>query len=172
MFSSLKLPLATAEATRRQHLPSTFTEPLHVSQGRQQELKEFLADFYKTIYQKRNELAQLLDENTTLQAQYQTLVVEKRTVAHEDFWQRYFWKCDAHRILTEWQAKDQERAAARSEYIAGGLARVQKLIHHDTATAAETDETTPSTDTTVAPRHDDAVDDFLEAKQVQDRWSR
>ena len=145
MFSSLKLPLATAEATRRQHLPATFTEPLHVSQGRQQELKDFLADFYKTIYQKRNELAQLLEENTTLQAQYQTLVVDKRIVAHEDFWQRYFWKCNAHRILAEWQAKDQERAAARSEYIAGGLARVQKLMHHETATVAETNETTPAT---------------------------
>lgn len=168
MFASLKTPLATAEATRRQHQSSTFTEPLHVSDARQQELKEFLADFYKTIYHKQNELSRLLEENTVLRQQYQTLVVQKKQVAHEDFWQRYYWRCDPHHILAEWHVKDLERAAARSEYIAGGLARVQKILHHVNATPHDDGGTTSGvgeSEKNVPPPSHDAVDDFLETKK-------
>ena len=138
MFASLKLPLATAEAKRRQNVSTTFTEPLHVQVSREAELKAFLADFYKTIYQKRNELHILLEEHPSLSAQYQTLVMQENRVTYEDFWQRYFWRCDAHRVLKEWAAKDQERAAARPQYISGGLARVQKFLEESTVSSTHT----------------------------------
>jgi hypothetical protein len=138
MFASFKANRANAEAARRQCQSATFTEPLHVAPDEKAHLKQFLTDFYKSIYKKRNELSVLLRNNPGLEEQYQNLV--PRQVSYEDFWQRYYWRCDANRILQEWERKDQERAAARSQVIADGLARVQSLLGD--ATPMGTNETT------------------------------
>ena len=144
MFASLKLHRANAEAARRMGQSQTFTEPLRVEAEDQPQLKAFLTEFYKTIYRKRIELQELLQDNpSTLQVQYNNLVLSSKKVRYEDFWQRYYWRCDPERILVEWERNDRQRAQAYSKAISGSLKAVQKFVDEHTTTTTPQQQKQP-----------------------------
>ena len=102
------------EALRRMKLPETYTAPLEPSAlGEEEqsgeednddddalkEVEEYLESF--SIDSKTDEIAKLLEEHPdTLKAQFEQLV--PTTVTYEEFWQRYFYRCDVDRITREW----------------------------------------------------------------------
>jgi BSD domain len=83
-----------------------------------QQIQEYLNAFNINDEQTQQEIADLLEEyKDTLRIQYDTLVPNH--VTHEEFWERYFYRCDVTRIEMEWDREDEQqeqytRAKARS----------------------------------------------------------
>lgn len=97
---------------RRRNKSSTFTEPLR---GDDVALKEFLGDFYRNIlYKKQSEMGALLKQHPdSLGQHYNMLVKEASIVSNDDFWMRYYYRCNVDTILREWEeAEETEREAA------------------------------------------------------------
>mmetsp|Transcript_10230 Transcript_10230/g.19627 ORF Transcript_10230/g.19627 Transcript_10230/m.19627 type:complete len:550 (+) Transcript_10230:220-1869(+) len=148
---------AEEEALRRMDLEETYTTPLWISgkeetdekseedakekgdsadeeaeeedenEGEEdsEDAKEFVASF--SIDSKTDEIALLLDLHPqTLKAHFEKLV--PTTVKYEDFWMRYFYRCDAERIQTEWDAEDQAAQKARAQAVQQGLSTVRNLL--------------------------------------------
>ena len=78
-----------------------------------QEIQEYLKSFNINDEQTQQEISFLLEEyKETLQIQYDALVPNH--VTHEEFWQRYFFRCDAARIQMEWNRADDELPEPRA----------------------------------------------------------
>ena len=105
MFKALKRQQAQLEVLARRNRLATFTEPIQVEGDEERaDLKEFLGDFYRSIYTRRDEIEMILQSLPILNKQYHTLVPSR--LAYEDFWQRYFYRCDVDRILRQWARKE------------------------------------------------------------------
>ena len=90
-----------------------------------EDTKEFVASF--SIDSKTDEIALLLDLHPqTLKAQFEKLV--PTSVKYEDFWMRYFYRCDAERIQAEWDAEDKAAQQARAQAMQQGLSTVRNLL--------------------------------------------
>lgn len=81
----------------RRSKSSTFTEPLKKTP----DMKEFLTSFYKKIYtdQQRAIYREELDGHPILKSHFDVLV--PGIISYEDFWQRYDYRCDVERIMTQ-----------------------------------------------------------------------
>mmetsp|Transcript_8115 Transcript_8115/g.14222 ORF Transcript_8115/g.14222 Transcript_8115/m.14222 type:complete len:526 (+) Transcript_8115:59-1636(+) len=108
MFSGLnpRRSQANAEAARRRVKETTFTQPLGIEAARSdadmQALRTFLREFYPTFYNKYSKLAR---QNVLVQYEEVASFAEKlipKEVSEEEFWQRYYFRCEPHRILLEW----------------------------------------------------------------------
>ena len=89
-----------------------------------EDVKEFVASF--SIDSKTDEIALLLDLHPqTLKAQFENLV--PTTVKYEDFWMRYFYRCDADRIQAEWEAEEEAVKQARAQAVQQGISTVRNL---------------------------------------------
>ena len=110
-----ELTLAAEERLRRMEMPETFDSPL-ISEDDDEDYKndveEFLAGF--SIEERTDEISKLLEENPdTLKLSFEALVPTK--VKYEDFWQRYFYRCDEERINAEIEEEDAKAAETRAQ---------------------------------------------------------
>lgn len=62
----------------------------------------------------------------TVRAHFETLVPTH--VTYEQFWQRYYYRCDETRIAAEWKAEQERSRLAREEAISGGINTVKNLF--------------------------------------------
>lgn len=96
------------EVLRRIQLPETYTAPLKTAQEDEEEgakVDAFLQDF--SVESNTEDISRLLQENPdTLQKHMDELV--PTTVSYEDFWQRYYYRCDAERISQEWEEEEED----------------------------------------------------------------
>jgi hypothetical protein len=118
MFKALKRQQAQLEVQARRNRLATFTEPIKVEGDEEEmDLKEFLGTFYRSIYNKRRDEIQLILQSfPSLDNHYRTLVPSRLTF--EDFWQRYFYRCDVDRVLRQWARKEE---LTKNEPSGGGL---------------------------------------------------
>ena len=107
---------AASEAARRRLLLETYTTPLGLNLKRDDNndnenkeadilaLQSFLSKFYATHYtqQSRMERKAILEQYEEVKLYYDQLVVKDTTLSVEEFWQRYFFRCDPDQILAEW----------------------------------------------------------------------
>jgi hypothetical protein len=140
MLSSIRKQRAVLEVERRKNRESTFTEPIHCSATDDpvefDHLKQFLTHFYRTIYHRQAEIRQLLEDEPSVAQHYHTLVntskaaapkQQQQKVTMEEFWQRYFYRCDVERLLQQWDRRDASARQARAEAIAGSITSMSKL---------------------------------------------
>ena len=73
-----------------------------------QQIEEYIKAFDLNDEQTQQDIAYLLEEyKQTLRIQYETLV--PNLVTHEEFWERYFYRCDVSRIEMEWERDDEQQ---------------------------------------------------------------
>lgn len=132
MFSAPLSTLATsanhtaeAEANLRRARKETYTEPLRpqgkkFSKEEMEDFKEFMTEFYKTIYKRRDECGQLCTEYPdSIGKYYKELVPNK--MSYEDFWQRYFYRCDVDNINNEWNRKAMEETSELEQQLVSSV---------------------------------------------------
>lgn len=86
---------------------------------------EFLQTF--DIQSKTDEISAILEENPdSVQILFESLVPVRLT--YEQFWQRYFYRCDENRIRNEWDAYDEQMRRERQEIIDRGKQTVSNLF--------------------------------------------
>ena len=120
MFKALKRQQAQLEVLARRNRLATFTEPIQVEGDEESaDLKEFLGDFYRSIYKRRDEIELILQSLPTLNKHYHTLVPSR--LAYEDFWQRYFYRCDVDRVLRQRARKEKLLHTKNEPSRRGGL---------------------------------------------------
>lgn len=110
-----ELSPAAEERLKRMDMVETFEFPL-ISEDDPEDYKKdvekFLADF--SIDEKTEEIAKLLEEYpNSLKLAFEALVPTK--VKYEEFWQRYFYRCDEVRISIEIQEEEKEQRDARTK---------------------------------------------------------
>ena len=105
---------ASSEAARRRLLLETYTTPLGLNLKRDDNndnenkeadilaLQSFLSKFYASHYtqQSRMERKAILEQYEEVKLYHEQLVAKVLSV--EEFWQRYFFRCDPDQILSEW----------------------------------------------------------------------
>jgi len=85
------------EALRRMNLPETYTSELDTND---EEVEAFLNSF--SLEDKVDDMKTVLETHAdTVKVRLEELVPE--TVTHDDFWKRYYFRCDAERIAMEWE---------------------------------------------------------------------
>lgn len=90
-----------------------------------EDLKEFVASF--SIESKTDEIALLLDVHPhTVKVHFEKLV--PTTVKYDDFWMRFFYRCDSDRIKAEWDAEEAAAKKARAQAVQQGLSTVRNLF--------------------------------------------
>ncbi|KAL7579866.1 hypothetical protein ACA910_004877 [Epithemia clementina (nom. ined.)] len=109
-----ELSLAAEERLRRMEMRETFDSPL-ISEDDDEDYKkdvsEYLANF--SVEERTEEISKLLEENPdTLKVVFESLVPTK--VKYEDFWHRYFYRCDEDRISAEIEEDERKAEAARA----------------------------------------------------------
>jgi hypothetical protein len=100
-------PLAfkcVVRANRRRNLPETYTEPLEAMQHEDPDVNLFLRSF-KLFQWKDDIVIALAKYPDTLAIHFEQYVLNGK-IAQEDFWCRYFYKCDEKRILNDLRRKD------------------------------------------------------------------
>jgi len=106
--STATLPSAAVEADLRRASRETYVEPLcrkgsTFTKQEMEDFKAFMQDFYKTIYKRREECNGLCEEfPDSIGRYYKELVSDKKEISYEDFWQRYFYRCDLSQINKEY----------------------------------------------------------------------
>jgi hypothetical protein len=142
MFKALKRQQAQLEVQARRNRLATFTEPIKVEGDEESaDLKEFLCTFYQSIYNKRRgEIQLILQSLPTLDKHYRTLVPSRFT--YEDFWQRYFYRCDVDRVLRQWARKEK---LAKNEPSGGGLTAGRRGFKQFIGAATDTTAAAKST---------------------------
>lgn len=115
------------ERERRIQLKETFTAPLQVYDDTPEDeaaaLETFLKEF--SIEDKTDEISALLEENKELEAVFQSLSSE---VEYTDFWQRYFYRCNAERIREAWDEEEAKAAKARKEAVSKTIGSVTGFL--------------------------------------------
>ena len=112
MFTSKK-QRALQEIEARRGRIETYTEPLPIDTAT--DIPDFLSHFYRHIlFQQRN------DEGIQLELQlhaattgkfYNELVLQQKTIAYEDFWQRYFYRTNSvERVMNELDVIEKKKA--------------------------------------------------------------
>lgn len=90
----------------------------------EQDIKLFLETF--DVQSKTEEIGKLLAEQPFLSQHFDNLV--PISVSYEQFWQRYFYRCDPHRIVKEWQEEEELARLHRQELIDKGVKSVQNIF--------------------------------------------
>jgi len=90
----------------------------------EEEIKQYLAEF--DIQSKTEQISTLLSDYPHLADNFETLVPV--VVTYEQFWQRYFYRCDPQRIIKEWQDEDERARLKRQELIGKGVKSVQNMF--------------------------------------------
>ena len=78
-------------------------------------MQEFLKEFYKSLFtpEKKHYFEVQLTKFPEVNLHYRTLVKQSHKVSHEDFWQRYEFRCtNVRRIMRQLIAQDEAEAAA------------------------------------------------------------
>jgi hypothetical protein len=89
------------------------------------ETQVFLESF--DISEKTEEIVALLDKHPdTLKARFDELVPLQ--VSYEDFWERYFFRCDVNRIVRVWTAEEERTRAAQNEAIGAWSKSLSKPV--------------------------------------------
>ena len=132
---------ATSEVARRRLLLETYTTPLGLNLKRDDNndnenkeadilaLQSFLSKFYASHYtqQSRMERKAILEKYEEVKLYYDQLVAKdtsggsSTSISVEEFWQRYFFRCDPDHILSEW-----DRNKSRQDSV--GLKEVTKSM--------------------------------------------
>jgi len=92
---------------------STYTTPLHVDETREEdgrEMRLFLTSFQEAISTPARRLAYrgALAQDPDLARLFETLVVRRKVVKYEDFWERYEYRCDVSRVISDLMQKDDD----------------------------------------------------------------
>jgi len=88
------------------------------------EVRAFLANF--DIESKTDDIAAVLERYPdTVKVNFENLV--PTAVAYEQFWQRYYYRCDEGRVVRAWEAEQERARIARQEAISAGVASVKNL---------------------------------------------
>lgn len=96
MDENFDLSEEEVEAVRRMKLEETYSTPLDENDL---EVKQFLESF--NVENKGDEITMYLEKHEMLKTFQEELVPEH--VTYEEFWHRYFYRCDPERIVAEWQ---------------------------------------------------------------------
>lgn len=89
----------------------------------QEKVQAFLETF--DLSSKTDAISTILSGNSTVQEYFQTLV--PLVLTYEQFWQRYFYRCNAMRIQVKWDDLEAQKALERRERVKKGVENVQKL---------------------------------------------
>lgn len=93
-----------AEIESRRNTAETFTEPIKPEPHEIEDVKFYMSEFYRTIYNRTEEIQLLLKQYPdTLGKHYDNLVEKTGKVSYEDFWLRYFYRCDEERLHMGWK---------------------------------------------------------------------
>lgn len=137
---SVRRKKAEVDIALRRGRETTYTEPL-LQRGQKQdeddlaEVKTFLYSFFRTIYRRREECHAILRQHpNTVALHFANLVPDQ--MSYEDFWQRYFFRCDVDRLLDQWDRRGKQLAAARAESVQRGLKGLQTSLKGLQATVA------------------------------------
>ena len=104
--------------------PGTYTEDL-ADEDDKEAVKTFLAEF--SIDAQTDAIAQILeDHQDTVQKHFADL--SPTPVSYEDFWKRYFYRCDEERIAQNLAEETERARQARAEAIQGGINAVTNLF--------------------------------------------
>ena len=90
---------------KNQH--STYTTPLQ--ETNQLEMTLFLQSFHNEIStskQKRQRYKEVLAMDSDVARIFETLVVRRKVVTYEDFWERYEYRCDVSRVTDDLSHED------------------------------------------------------------------
>lgn len=149
-----KATAALREAERRMQMEETFLTPLLPGEEDDWELDEeetaAIHQFQKEfdLESKTDEIAGLLEQySETLRPVFEEMVPE--VVKYEDFWERFFYRCDETRIQAEWDAEDERAKQARAELVGsvsnflGGAAKAVASGVATVTTAAASDTGRP-----------------------------
>jgi hypothetical protein len=105
------------EAARRMLLQETYTAPLvpeettTTEEGSDDaELAAFMESFVLADFD--DDIARTLEEFPRVQELFSTLVPD--TVSETDFWMRFYWRCSAKRIQSEWNQESEAVWPART----------------------------------------------------------
>ena len=150
MASILRQKRAAVEVALRRNRESTYTDPVmkkgeHKSAEEIADIKAYLSHFYRTIYKRSEECQTVLTEHPNTVAVHYANLVPKQ-MSYEDFWQRYFLRCDETRVVAEWDraaSKAKKMRAARVEEIQQSLQKSLRNIQ-DTLEVACLLYTSPS----------------------------
>jgi len=88
------------------------------------EAAKFLSSF--DIESKTDEIAAILQSHAMVQQHFETLVPV--VISYEQFWQRYFYRCDPERIQTQWDAEEERIRQERRQLIERGVSNVKSLL--------------------------------------------
>lgn len=89
------------------------------------EVKEYLRTF--DIQSKTEEISEILAKYPdTVGHHFESLV--PIYITYEQFWQRYFFRCDPERIRREWEEEDELASQKRQELIDKGVKSVQNIF--------------------------------------------
>ena len=104
--------------------PGTYTEDL-ADEDEKEQVEAFLEDF--SIDAKTDEIAQVLEAHKdTVQKHFADL--SPTQVSYEDFWKRYFYRCNEERIARQLAEETERARQARAEAIQGGIDAVTNLF--------------------------------------------
>ena len=107
----------------REH-PGTFTEDLGDEENKE-EVEEYLKNF--SIDSKTDEISKLLEEcPDSLQKNFEDLCPTQ--VSYEDFWKRYFYRCDEERIAKQLKEETERERRERAEAIRKGISTVTNFF--------------------------------------------
>eukprot|EP00549_Striatella_unipunctata_P004445 CAMPEP_0118706566 /NCGR_PEP_ID=MMETSP0800-20121206/20638_1 /TAXON_ID=210618 ORGANISM="Striatella unipunctata, Strain CCMP2910" /NCGR_SAMPLE_ID=MMETSP0800 /ASSEMBLY_ACC=CAM_ASM_000638 /LENGTH=514 /DNA_ID=CAMNT_0006609133 /DNA_START=153 /DNA_END=1697 /DNA_ORIENTATION=+ len=119
---ALELPSLEEELERFRNLEDTYTLPLD---EQDEDVKNFLATF--VVKDKTEDIAVLLEAHPeTIKRLFEELV--PTTVAYNDFWTRYYYRCDEERIQSEWEKEEKRASEATAEAIRGGMDSVKSVL--------------------------------------------
>jgi BSD domain len=154
---------ANKEAERRMKLTETFAVPLlnnksdgdisEVEEEEARNVEEFLKSF--DAQSKTNDITGLLEEyEDTLRITFEMLVPEQ--VKYEEFWERYYYRCDAKRIERQWAAEEERARKARvdlvgnmTKMIGSTLGSTAKAFSTGMANALTEDDSNPLSKTSI-----------------------
>ena len=140
MASILRQKRAAVEVALRRNRESTHTESVmkkgeHKSAEGIADIKAYLSHFYRTIYKRSDECQTVLREHPNTVAVHYANLVPKQ-ISYEDFWQRYFLRCDETRVVAEW-----DRAASKAKTMrAARVEEIQQSLQNSLRNIQETFE--------------------------------
>jgi len=130
-FPDVSLSSEEQEAIRRMKLEETYTSPLQNAEEEDEEeetkkaVEEYLANFQ--IDEKTQDISGELEKYPdSLQPMFERLV--PTTVSYNDFWQRYFYRCDVERIQDEWAAAEERERHERAQAVTHSLQGVRTFL--------------------------------------------
>lgn len=121
--------------------PGTYTEDL-ADEDENEAVEEYLKDF--SIEAHTDAIAQVLEEHEdTVKKHFEELCPTQ--VSYEEFWKRYFYRCDEERIATQLLEESEKARQARAEAISAGVKSVTNFFGSAVQAVASTVAPEPGT---------------------------